>query len=230
MATPATCPQAKDLSAHLTSKHLPPTPTFLTTILSTARPSTPLPALQRTALFRLLASDITSTVAYTPASMLPANIHDAGIKERRLAGPIPVQVLDIEDIGHSRWSQVEALEAAERGEMTKGREVIRVVADRENDAAPEESASSGPHKLLLQDAAGAKVYGVELMGVEGIGLGMNIGAKMVLREVVVARGVVLLEPRSVTVLGGKIEGLHKQWRDGRKERLKAAVGMAERRA
>ena len=59
---------------------------------------------------------------------------------------------------------------------------------------------------------------------------MSMGCKMVLRNVVVARGVVLLEPGTTTVLGGKIEGLHKAWKEGRKAELKAAIEANERAA
>lgn len=151
-----------------------------------------------------------------------------------------MQVLDIEDIGSSRWSQVEAMEAEERGETTKGREIIRVVADDPGQGptgtqAPQQApqpgrTSSGPHKLLLQDAQGTKVYGIELTSVPKVDLSMPIGAKLVLTDVLVARGVIMMEPRSADVLGGKIEELYKIWKDGRKERLKAAAGMRDRAA
>ena len=59
---------------------------------------------------------------------------------------------------------------------------------------------------------------------------MSMGCKMVLRNVVVARGVVLLELGTTTVLGGKIEGLHKAWKEGRKAELKAAIEASERAA
>ena len=143
-----------------------------------------------------------------------------------------MQVLDIEDIGRSRWSQLEAIEAAERGETTKGREVIRVVAGEEGLSEPEAGTEKGggPHKLLLQDTRGAKVYGFEVRPVERVGLGTTgIGMKMVLRDVVVARGMVLLEPGGVVVLGGKIEGLHRVWKEGRKKGLREAVGAPEGR-
>lgn len=151
----------------------------------------------------------------------------------RLPGPIPVQVLDIEDIGRSRWSQVEAIEAQERGETTKGREVIRVVPEDSNgppgntQAASNDVKSSGPHKLLLQDGKGTKVYGFELTAVNGIVVGMPIGAKLVLRNVAVARGVVMLEPHAVEVLGGKVEAWEKKWRDDRKDKLKEKAGMRD---
>lgn len=65
------------------------------------------------------------------------------------------------------------------------------------------------------------MYGIELESVNGISVGMNIGTKMVLREVVVARGLLLMEPRSVQVLGGKIDDLHQRWKGARKDALKA---------
>jgi RecQ-mediated genome instability protein 1 len=53
---------------------------------------------------------------------------------------------------------------------------------------------------------------------------MSIGMKVVLKPgTIVARGVVLLEPATVVVLGGKIEALHKSWLENRKKDLKAAI-------
>lgn len=131
----------------------------------------------------------------------------------------------------SRWEQIEAIEALERGEGTKGREIIRVAAPEEGDDADGYvQRGGGPHKLLLQDATGRRVYGIELKGLEGVGLGMSIGCKLVLKNAVVARGVVLLEPRTTIVLGGKIDALHKAWREGRKAELKRAIEDGEQGA
>lgn len=131
----------------------------------------------------------------------------------------------------SRWEQIEAIEALERGEGTKGREIIRVTATEDDDSAGANvQKGGGPHKLSLQDAAGRRVYGIELRSLEGVGLGMSIGCKMVLKNALVARGVVLLEPATTTVLGGKIEELHKAWKDGRKAELKAAIEATEHEA
>lgn len=215
----------RELTAYLTLKNLPPSSAWLQSFLPTIRASTPLPAIQKTALFRLLASDITQSLERTLSSIFPADIHNAHIKERKLVGPIACQVLDVEDIGQSRWSQVEALEAAERGEGKKGREVIRVIPSDEQGEDRGAYVSFGPHKLLVQDAQGTRVYGMELQTIGGINVNMSIGTKLVLKDVTVARGVILLEPQSVNVLGGKIEQLHKEWRETRKERLKVAVGM-----
>ncbi|KAK5160208.1 hypothetical protein BJ546DRAFT_1025034 [Cryomyces antarcticus] len=223
------------LTTHLTSKSLPPDPTWLSNFLAATRPGTPLPALQRTALFRLLTSDITTSLSATSSHVLPADIHSVQIRERRVEGPVAVQVLDIEDVGRSCWSQVEAIEAGERGETTRGREVIRVVPSEDGEdpsststSVASASLSSGPHKLLLQDARGTRVYGLEISAVDKIGLGMDIGAKLVLRGVLVARGCLLLEPRSVEVLGGKVEAWHSAWKEGRKEGLMRKAKIGER--
>jgi len=214
-------PLGQEVFAHLQAKGLQPDPAWLRNFLSSQRSSIPLPALKQTAFFRVINGDITITLQSTPGSIFPGDILNANIRERRIAGPVVAQVLDIEDIGRSRWSQVEALEADERGETTKGREIIRVVPGEEGETGQQKSA--GPHKLLLQDAQGGRAYGIEISSTEGIGLGMNIGAKIVLRDVTIARGVLLLEPKCATVLGGKIEELHKAWKDGRKEALKASA-------
>lgn len=212
-----------------TTKGLTPNPTWLSAFLATQRPTTPLPALTQTASFRLLASDITTSLVANALTSFPPDVHDANFKERRLhAGPIAVQVLAVEDMSKSRWEQIEAIEALERGEGTKGREIIRVAATEDDDnAGAGVQKGGGPHKLLLQDASGRRVYGMELKALEGVGLGMSMGCKMVLKNAVVARGMVLLEPATTTVLGGKIEALHKAWKEGRKVELKAAIEASE---
>jgi RecQ-mediated genome instability protein 1 len=198
--------------------------------MPTVRLSTPIAALHRTALFRILATDLTSSVqAPLAANLFPANISSPETQELKLAGPIAVQVLDIEDIGHSRWSQVENIEAHERGEMTKGREIIRVVADETNsdpNDTPEAMASLGPHKLLLQDCKGTNVYAFELESINGVSVQMPIGSKLVLKDVTVARGAILLEPKSVEVLGGKVEAWDKKWRNERKSTLKRKAAIS----
>jgi RecQ-mediated genome instability protein 1 len=139
-------------------------------------------------------------------------------------------VLDIEDIGQSRWSQVEAIEARERGEMTKGREIVRVI-EPENDDSGQAAApiqSKGPFKLLLQDAKGLQIYALALRDVDGLSTNMNMGVKLLLRNIDVRRAVVMLEPGNVQILGGKLEALDKAWKEGRKDRLiKAANAGGE---
>jgi RecQ-mediated genome instability protein 1 len=220
---------AAELTQHLNARYLYPTAAWLQGFLSTTRPNTPLPAIKQTAHFRLLATDITTSLSQPAASLFPNDVLKGTIQSRIVPGPVVCQVLDVEDIGHSRWSQVESIEAQERGEMTKGREIVRVV-EQENEGTAEAAApmqSKGPFKLLLQDAKGLKIYAMDLRGIDGLNTNMTMGAKLVLRNVDVRRGVIMLEPNNVQVLGGKLEALDKAWKEGRKERLMAAARVTE---
>lgn len=222
---------ATSLTAYLASKHLPPKSEWMQTFIPTIKSTTPILALQKTALFRILAADITTAVQSSPPTTFSPGIADPTIKDQRLPGPIPVQVLDVEDIGRSRWSQVEALEAQERGETTKGREVVRVLPEEGTAGADAARAAGGqaqchgPHKLLLQDTKGTKAYALELKNVQGIDVGVAIGTKLVLTDVSVARGCIMLEPRCVEVLGGKVDAWDRNFREERKKVLKERAGM-----
>ncbi|KNG47676.1 mediated genome instability protein rmi1 [Stemphylium lycopersici] len=220
---------AAELTQHLNARHLYPTAAWMQGFLSTTRPNTPLPAMKQTSLFRLLATDITTSLHQPAPSVFPSDVLKGTLQSRIVPGPVVCQVLDIEDIGNSRWSQVEAIEARERGEMTKGREIVRVV-EQENEGTAEAAAptqSKGPFKLLLQDSKGLKIYAMELRGIDGINTNMTMGTKLLLRNVHVRRGVLMLEPNNVQVLGGKLEALDKAWKEGRKERLMAAARTTE---
>jgi RecQ-mediated genome instability protein 1 len=221
---------AAELTQHLNGRYLYPTAAWMQSFLSTTRPNTPLPAIKQTAGFRLLATDITISLQPPANSMFPQDILRGTVLSRVVPGPIVCQILDVEDIGNSRWSQVEAIESKERGETTKGREVVRVV-EQENDdpsAAVAPIHSKGPFKLLLQDAKGLKIYAFDIRGIDGLNTNTPMGTKLVLRNVDVRRGVVMLEPGNVQILGGKLEALDKAWKDGRKERLmKAAKAEGE---
>lgn len=233
-----------------TTKSLQVAEPWLSEFLANQRPTNaPISALTQTALFRLLASDFTKSLSIPPsgaAGLFPENILDPSIKERRLSGPVPVQVLDIHDIGSSIWSQVEAIERVERGEQIRGREVIRTVTrevdgntSAENDAAGGNSNrgeaenansaqknSTGPHRLLLQDVRGKRAIAIELRPVKGIAIDeMAIGAKLLIKNAIVGRGVIMLEPGCVTVHGGKIEAFEKEWKAKRKQRLLEMMGQ-----
>jgi RecQ-mediated genome instability protein 1 len=217
----------------LTSKHVPPTGQWLDNVLPTLKLNVPVVGLQKTALFRMLASDITTSVQSSSQSILPTNVSDPSVVQLLIRGPVLVQILDIEDIGRSRWSQVEAIEMEERGEFTRGREIVRAVPSDEDGADAGRSAtivktvSDGPHKLLLQDAKGRTAYAMELENLREINIGTSIGTKLVLRNVSVARGMLLLTPSNVEVLGGKVDAWDKKWRDERKGVLKAKAGWME---
>lgn len=254
------------IKAHLLAKSLPVSQSWLSNFLASTsqqQQRAPISALTQTALFRILASNFTESLSTsTPSALLPGDISDPVIKERRIQGPVPVQVLDIEDIGTSLWSQVEAIERIERGETVRGKAIVRNVnVDESNDDQGTESsshfdqtaarnnpsrtssnnntnvesgnnsgnASNGPHRLVLQDAAGTKVIALELKPIEGIAIGkLPIGAKLVLKNTVVGRGMVLLTPETVTLLGGKIEAMDAAWRKSRKESLLARIEAIDR--
>lgn len=240
MNPPTTTPH--QLTTALLQAGLPhPSPLFLHPILT---PSSgrlpPLSSLLATTRLRLLSADITHpNILYTQTPSFPPNITNAKLKSSVLNADIPCQILDIEDLSRSKWDLVEALESERKGETTKGREVIRVLPTQPEDstqatqfpptaAAPAaQQKSSGPFKVLLQDCKGQKVYGFELKRVEKLCYppGMNIGCKVMLKQgVKVARGMILLEPEFVVVLGGKIEVVDKAWKEGRENRLREAVG------
>ena len=121
------------------------------------------------------------------------------------------QVRGWEDLGRGR---LEELRGLEEGEGRGGRVVVGI----EGEGAG--GGKVGPVRVLLEDAGGGRVWGVEVRGVEGLGPGMGIGCKVLVRGFCVARGVVLLEPGVCMVLGGRVEGLERAWREGRKGELR----------
>lgn len=223
------------INTQLQSLNLPPpSQPWLQALISARDPPPPLPSLVMTAKTRLLASDLTTPGLLDPDSVptisLPSDITNAAVKETRLGRHVYVQVVDIEDLAKSRWEQVEELEAIERGEQTRGREIIRLptngadVEEAQNGtgdgpepratgpragAAQSATASSNKatHRLVLQDCKGQTIYGIELTRIPRIAVGtLNIGEKIMLKKgAVVARGSVLLEPATCNILGGKID-------------------------
>ncbi|KAG5985179.1 hypothetical protein E4U55_000815 [Claviceps digitariae] len=243
------------LRTQITSQNLPcPSSSLLASLTSTRSPPPPLPSLVATAKARLLACDLTTSdlVDSAQLSSLPAEIvHEPSSQELSLRRDIFVQVLDIENLACSRWEQIEELEAIERGERTRGRQVIRVTGEGEGDgqgqgqesqvngrgdassaaASRPSAAAAAPgknatHRLVVQDHSGQRVYAVELKRMPEIGVAAtSIGCKMVLRAgTIVARGTVLLTPETCLLLGGKIESWHDAWVVSRMARLKEAVG------
>ncbi|KAK5942511.1 hypothetical protein PMZ80_005076 [Knufia obscura] len=257
---------ASQLKSELFSRYsLVPSEQWLNEFLSNSRnPSHPLPALTSTAHFRLLSTDFTTTLSTRQGKVLPAKVSDVHTKELILQIDIPVQVLDIQDTSTSKWSQIEAIERVERGEEIRGREVIRNVPGINDDddadggdqgqvtgsssrpsatsstnaSGNSKKGSTGPHKVLLQDAAGTKAWAFETSRIERITIvnsnppvpgatatqtvveGMQIGCKFVLRRgTKVRRGLIMMTPANTTVMGGKVEAWDKKWREGRKARL-----------
>ena len=98
-----------------------------------------------------------------------------------------MQVTGIEDIGTSKINQIDRIEMSERGEIMKGKEVIRLAPEEEGGDGgeggfvgrpPVVAAKAGPHKLLMEDAGGRGVYGIELHDVQGIQIDMPMGTKV----------------------------------------------------
>ncbi|KAI0433162.1 RecQ mediated genome instability protein Rmi1 [Xylaria sp. FL1042] len=92
------------------------------------------------------------------------------------------------------------------------------------------SSKYSTHRLVLQDCKGQKLYGLELKRIDRIGIGsLNIGEKIILkRGAILARGILLLDPTTCTILGGKVETWQKDWIEGRLARLREAVGADSR--
>lgn len=195
-------PNLKDvLKRELYTRYqLEPTNEWLTSFLSTINRPPPLPALVSTAHFRLTATDFTTSLVARPPYLFPAGLGDVQVKSTTLQNCIPVQVLDVSDIGASRWSQIEAMERIERGEEIKGREVIRNVPVSDGEMMENEEAqrpshggrqtgnshtiargvnkgSNGPHKLLLQDSAGTKAWAFEVGRIDKITI-ISAGPRM----------------------------------------------------
>ncbi|ORY58850.1 uncharacterized protein BCR38DRAFT_352454 [Pseudomassariella vexata] len=242
--------KAAEVQNGLHSQGLPsPTLAWIQNALPNRDPLPPLLALIATVKARLMAADITNAVLDSSAPSFPANIANPEVKETKLERDVLVQVLDIDNLTKSKWEQVEELEAIARGEQTTGREMIRLPTNGEEEeelgygslatqnlstarpggrggAAGSGTPKNSTHRLVLQDCKGNKVYGLELKRIDKIGIGtLNIGEKIIVKKgAIVARGVLLLEPSTCVIMGGKIDAWQKAWFDGRLTRLKETVG------
>ncbi|KAM7220711.1 putative mediated genome instability protein rmi1 protein [Rhypophila decipiens] len=261
---------ALQIQTALRSHSVPvPSQSWLLSLVQAQSPQATLGALIMTARTRILACDLTTPnlldSAYLSAHTFPIQITSpaaTNINEIRLNRDVVVQILDIENLNRSRWDQVEELESIERGEQTRGRQVIRLPTTNNDDEdgdnqAPdlgdtsetqqlntqrtaggtegaiqavarerERQARNATHKLVLQDAKGKKMFGLELKRIDRIMVGTTcIGEKLLLKTgTVVARGVLLLELGNCQILGGKVEAWHKEWTESRLARLREAVG------
>lgn len=226
-----------------------PTESWAISLIQSRNPPPPFPALVATAKSRLLASDWTTAGLLDRSNLgFPANIANPNIPEVILLHDIFAQVLDIENLSKSRWEQVEELEAIERGEQTRGREVIRLPTSNEDGGNGDDTGSTSTtqaigatqtrsnqtatsatknytHRLVLQDCSGQEVYGIELRRSERIGIGTtSIGEKVLVKAgTIVTRGVLWLEPAKCQFLGGKVEVWQKDWLEKRLARLREAA-------
>jgi len=234
------------LTASLQSTSFPlPSQTLISTLLA-SHPQPTLPRLLAQTKSHLLTSNLTTPSLLDPSvPIFPAPLLSPETREARLPHDVPAQIVDIEDLSRSRWEQVEELERIERGEMTKGRAVVRVdeqaAEGEEGEARTTQGGGGGAavakakrnatHRVVLQDRSGRKVFGLELTRMERLGIGVTrIGEKVVVRKgAVVARGSILLEPATCTFLGGYIESEEKKWVGERLKVLREAVGATDAR-
>ncbi|EAA29355.1 hypothetical protein GE21DRAFT_9680 [Neurospora crassa] len=257
-----------------------PSLSWLTTLIpsTTSRNIPPLPSLLATARLRLLSSDLSTPglldPSYVSSHSFPPSLTSGQQhpptgypKDQTLPQDVLVQVLDIVNLSRSKWEVVEELESIERGEQTRGREVIRLpttsnssdpndpndgvdmgdggtqtqaaqqqaaTAQAQQQAQQAKDRKNATHKITLQDCSGQRLYALELKRIEEIAVpqfvngkmvgGTPIGCKLLLRKgTKVARGVVLLEPGRVKVLGGRVEGWGRVWEQGRFERVRGEV-------
>ncbi|KAK4642439.1 hypothetical protein QC761_508850 [Podospora bellae-mahoneyi] len=226
------------LQTALSTTALPfPSLPFLTRLVQSRNPPPPFPSLLATTRARILSSDITTDIldpSYINSHSLPPEISNPLTKSATLSHDVVVQVLDIINISKSKWEQVEELEAKARGEEKRGREVVRLPTAR-GDGEVDQGTQAGTqfqtqqrgegkatHRILFQDPKGGKIYGLELVRVEKLGVGKtNIGEKWLLKKgTSVSRGVVMLEPGRCECLGGKVEVWNRAWNEGRLERLR----------
>lgn len=137
----------------------------------------------------------------------------------------------------------------ERGEMKKGRSIIRVQEEPSSQGGEGEggggggaqgrdgssstsistaggSKKSSTHKVTLQDPSGFCFYALELQRHPRIGIGVTkIGEKVLLRRgSVIDRGLLLIDGiDKYAVLGGSIEEMHKRWVESRLKTLREEV-------
>ena len=137
---------ATQLCLTIQSQGLPrPSDGWLTSLIQSRNPALPFPALVATAKSRLLASDWTAAGildASTPG--FPSDVTSVHVKDTKLSSDVFAQVLGVENLSKSRWEQVEELEAIERGEQTRGREIIRLPSNTGDSANMDSSEATQP--------------------------------------------------------------------------------------
>ncbi|KAL1895812.1 hypothetical protein Cpir12675_003034 [Ceratocystis pirilliformis] len=246
------------INALKTSRFPVPTVSWVRSFLSSQQlPATSMTPTQLKPLIeatrtRILASDISAAGFLDPAFCNLFPLHTSfspEVADAKIPKEVFVQLMDIEDLTRSRWDQVEELEAIERGESKKGREIVRISTEGgettsddsgNRDGAPSlggsaaaaaamKSKGNATHRVVLQDMKGFRVFAVELSRIEALGVGITtIGAKLLISAgASISRGMILLEPSNCAVLGGGIASWQKKWLNEKKTRLKVAVSGEE---
>ncbi|KAG4305340.1 hypothetical protein PORY_001510 [Pneumocystis oryctolagi] len=161
--------------------------------------------LEEQMMYLFLNTDIKKTL--TMRSCLPENIFDQ--HNNVLPGPYCLQVIQIQDIGISLFNQLEYLEQFDDSGHLKLFNIINDdgAIDYDDDDLAENNdkcVMKKMIKLLLEDASGVCVWANEYKPMKDIHLKMSLGSKILLRNVLVLRGVLVLVPESTTFLGGQV--------------------------
>ncbi|KTW30182.1 hypothetical protein T552_00661 [Pneumocystis carinii B80] len=171
----------------------------------------------------LLNSDIKK--ALTPQSCLPIDIFDQ--HNQVLPGPYCLQIIHVQDIGISIFNQLEYLEQFDDSGNIKSYNIIRNnLSDVDDDDDIPDINNSPPKKfckLILEDSSGLCVWAIEHKPIKEIHVAINLGAKILLKNILVLRGVLILNPSNLTFLGGEIFQLKNYFPSGFKNQLKSLL-------
>lgn len=133
-----------------------------------------------------------------------------------LSDSILVQVLEIFDVSKSAYKRLEILEENDESNIDRMRR--RTVGLETGDS--QGFTTTCMHKLVLQDSAGTLIYGIEYRRIAQLSERTELGCKFLLRKTKFHRGVALLEPETVTVLGGSIPEMNVSRTEIYKQKLK----------
>jgi hypothetical protein len=174
--------------------------------------------------------------AVASANSLPsAMFKDDKPASRVLTGPILVQLVDILDIGHSKFSILSKLRDESDNQVgndtrNNQRRVLRLEdqPNQENGSQTQSLANDNASisKMIVQDSKGACAYGIELTRVPGLSSSM-LGTKLILTGVTAHRGVLLLEPKTTKVLGGGVPEWNMNGTQRQIAKLKADLAQFE---
>lgn len=169
----------------------------------------------------LVASDIReSTTSEGAAPYIVSEQHNVRIENTML-----LQIVRVREIGISIVNQLEYLNDLEELKKLKGQKVIRLVHDESGDeeqndddglTEAQDAVQKGSElkkmcRLILEDSNGQRFWGLERKPIKGIQLSTKLGTKLLVKNVLVRRGVLMLDPNNTTILGGSIEEWDKDY-------------------
>lgn len=168
------------------------------------------------AVLHFLNSDIQLSLDTAESLLLPQAKHDDKLT---IKGPLILQIVSCQEIGSSLSSQLEALDAYEERLKPLDRRLVLPTGDevefdldttnranepRQSDISMDILVPKKTCRLLLEDAAGNRCYALEQKPIPEIKIGMSLGAKLVVQDVLFVLGVMMLRPYKCTFLGGSV--------------------------